>query len=341
MWMLREDRFRRRHNSRQRYFRIVHTFGRLSKSMVTNRTAVLPAMAGRAPIYYREGERVMCVLQESVAGANLVIVESTCRPRVIGEPSADRLLSGPSFIGVVDGSTLKPWESPQRAGGGEIASVVAQTLESLPASTSAREAVNCLTAAVHSLWADTTEPVNQRPCATFAVLAVARRELWRVGDAWLLVDGQSVAPERSIEQAVALERADLLRERLGGGARLDDLLRGDPGRATILPRLSELSLLRNAADSYTFGAVDGSTIPDAYVEVIALPANAHEVVIASDGYPRVAATLAETEAALRDRVTRDPLMIEEPPTTKGVMPGADSFDDRSFIRVRLPEVGQA
>jgi len=265
MWMLREDRFRRRHNSRQRYFRIVHTFGRLSKSMVTNRTAVLPAMAGRAPIYYREGERVMCVLQESVAGANLVIVESTCRPRVIGEPSADRLLSGPSFIGVVDGSTLKPWESPQRAGGGEIASVVAQTLESLPASTSAREAVNCLTAAVHSLWADTTEPVNQRPCATFAVLAVARRELWRVGDAWLLVDGQSVAPERSIEQAVALERADLLRERLGGGARLDDLLRGDPGRATILPRLSELSLLRNAADSYTFGAVDGSTIPDAYV----------------------------------------------------------------------------
>ena len=236
---------------------------------------------------------------------------------------------------------MKPWESPQRAGGGEIASVVAQTLESLPASTSAREAVNCLTAAVHSLWADTTEPVNQRPCATFAVLAVARRELWRVGDAWLLVDGQSVAPERSIEQAVALERADLLRERLGGGARLDDLLRGDPGRATILPRLSELSLLRNAADSYTFGAVDGSTIPDAYVEVIALPANAHEVVIASDGYPRVAATLAETEAALRDRVTRDPLMIEEPPTTKGVMPGADSFDDRSFIRVRLPEVGQA
>jgi hypothetical protein len=283
----------------------------------------------------------MSAFQQPISDRTALVIESACRPSAIEGPNADRLLPGPAFIGVVDGSTWKPWESADKADGARIAEVVALTLESLPASTSAREAVDLITAAVRSVWAGTEEPVARRPCATFAVLSVARRELWRVGDAWLVVDGEVLAPAaRSLELAVARERADLLRKRLLSGASINDLLKDDPGRTAILPRLGELTRRRNATDGDAFGAVDGSAVPNAYVEVIVLPANAHEVVIASDGYPHVTSTLAETEEALRDRVTRDPLMIEEPPATKGVRPGAISFDDRSFIRVKLQDLGR-
>ncbi|MDX6718523.1 MAG: hypothetical protein QOJ63_777 [Solirubrobacteraceae bacterium] len=59
-----------------------------------------------------------------------------------------------------------------------------------------------------------------------------------------------------------------------------------------------------------------------------------EIVLASDGYPRIYGSLAGSEAALATSLKADPLRIREDRTTKGVRPGHRSFDDRAFVRLR-------
>ncbi len=67
--------------------------------------------------------------------------------------------------------------------------------------------------------------------------------------------------------------------------------------------------------------------------VIILPVPPHsQIVLASDGYPALKETLAESEAALRELIKNDPLCFRENMGTKGLVKGNDSFDDRTYIR---------
>ena len=57
-----------------------------------------------------------------------------------------------------------------------------------------------------------------------------------------------------------------------------------------------------------------------------------EIVLASDGYPELFATLAQSEAHLQTVNAKDPLCFRENKGTKGIAPQNDSFDDRAYIR---------
>jgi glycerophosphoryl diester phosphodiesterase len=59
------------------------------------------------------------------------------------------------------------------------------------------------------------------------------------------------------------------------------------------------------------------------------------IILASDGYPELFDTLEETERYLFQMLTKDPLCIHELRGTKGVRPGNQSFDDRSYISFRV------
>lgn len=52
----------------------------------------------------------------------------------------------------------------------------------------------------------------------------------------------------------------------------------------------------------------------------------------TDGYLSPAASLAEAERELAESLARDPLRIGEHPSTKGLRPDANSFDDRTYLR---------
>ncbi len=83
-----------------------------------------------------------------------------------------------------------------------------------------------------------------------------------------------------------------------------------------------------------FSVVDGFDIPMEKVKVVKVPTG-HEVVMATDGYPFLLPTLAESENALTRLLATDPLCISEYLATKGVMEGNVSFDDRAYIRLKL------
>ena len=57
--------------------------------------------------------------------------------------------------------------------------------------------------------------------------------------------------------------------------------------------------------------------------------------LATDGYPFLCPTLAESEARLQQQRENDPLNIGDFKATKGFMKGNNSFDDRTYIRFQV------
>ena len=263
----------------------------------------------------------MRIIEEQVVGS---VSETDC---------ADVLILGADSVGVADGATSKPWDSSEAPLGREVARMVATVLARAGGHRSAAEAVATCTVAVANLHVAAGVVPGSASAATFAVLNARSRQVWRVGDVQVLVDGVSVAPLATGERVVAAARALVLTERLMSGDNLAALSAKDPGREAVRPLLRALVGLRNRdLSGLGYGAIDGTTVPPGLIEVIELPAKECEVVLASDGYPTPAATLAESERLLRERLLADPLMIGDSPATKGLAPGRASFDDRAYVR---------
>jgi hypothetical protein len=258
-----------------------------------------------------------------------VIIESAVIPRTSAAPCADRLILGEHVLGVADGATGKPWD--RGPDGATLAEAVAGHLAATADGTGARAATDSATALVRSLLAEAGAGPGEGSAVTFCVVHRPRREIWRVGEGRILLDGTAVPPRPSGERVVAEARALVLRRHLAEGVPAADLLADDPGRAAVQELLRALVGLRNRP--HGCGALDGRDVPDLFVEVIPVPAEVREITLATDGYPEAAPTLAEAERLLAERLARDPLMIEDPPETKGLRPGADSFDDRAYLRL--------
>lgn len=116
---------------------------------------------------------------------------------------------------------------------------------------------------------------------------------------------------------------------------LEELVACDPGRMFILPFLKRQAWLQNrkVEDSrYAYAVFDGFPVPIELVKCFSV-AEESEIVLASDGYPKLFFTLDETEAYLHRILEKDPMCMYLHPETKGVRPGNCSYDDRAYLRL--------
>ncbi|WP_405749409.1 GNAT family N-acetyltransferase [Streptomyces sp. NBC_01411] len=258
-------------------------------------------------------------------------------------PNEDRLLIADNgWLAVIDGATDKSGRSyGGMTGGARAAGRVAVTLSSLPADTAPPDAVTRVTQGLADLRAKWDIPTDD-PVAPSAVAAVHAPELdqvWRVGDVHIALrtgDTWTHHPAaKAIDDVLAGTRAAYLHCLLAAGHSANELAGADPGRALILPVLEQQGRLANRTCPYGYGVLDGTNVPTRYIEVFPL-AGVEEVVIASDGYLSAAPTLEAAEDALALSLAEDPLRMTTNSGTKGVKPGAQSFDDRTYIRLLRP-----
>lgn len=270
--------------------------------------------------------------------------QHVCEDVLVVERDGGRL----TFVAVIDGATDKSGRLYDGQTGGRLAAeAVAGVVSSLPSSMDPFRAVEAFTAEVARLSRELGVPElsTTPPTASVAVLSVERRELWRVGDIHMGVRvGQHLTPysgEKAVDVAAAMARAAYTACLLAGGHGEEDLRRDDPGRRFILPLLEAQGVLANAPipTPFAYGVIDGRPVPARLVEVLPLPQEACEVILASDGYLSAAPTLQDAEDQLRLSLDRDPLRIGLNRGTKGLRPGATSFDDRTYARVSLPAAG--
>jgi hypothetical protein len=172
------------------------------------------------------------------------------------------------------------------------------------------------------------------PSASLEIYSNLRREIWRVGDVSFQIDGKQFRGSKLIDVVTAGARAAIDRLQVLQGVTVEELRHSDAGRKAVLPLIQGQYHFRNlGSDSdFGYGSIDGSNVPDRFIDVFDVPDGKHEVVFTSDGYPEFGSDLDETVQMLRGLLAKDMLMIGSHMSTKGVMIGADSFDDRAYIR---------
>ncbi len=263
------------------------------------------------------------------------IVEQFTRSKS-GDPAKneDRLLSSHDFAVVADGATsVLPVNClDSTSPGAHAAQAVISAVENLEPQATAVHAISSATTALKRL----PNFRSLRSAATLVIYSNHRRELWRVGDCQFHMQGKTNTYEMRVDTALSEVRALILEYELLSGASMDSLQARDPGREFILPAIRRQAALENNPNAFfRYPVLNGDTIRKSDIEIVAVPKTATELVLASDGYPELFPSLEQTERHLSGLLERDPLLFREFRSTKGVVLGNESYDDRSYLRIRI------
>jgi glycerophosphoryl diester phosphodiesterase len=266
----------------------------------------------------------------------------------------DGFVVTPTFACVVDGATSptgRRWTTAQLTGGQWAARILCRAVEEeLAEEMSPSVIVAALTESLHKAYQQepgASQVMQERPeeraTASLALYSNQLRKVIVVGDCQVaLVDerGQIVQhhqPARYVDTVTSEARAMFWQaERLTSE---NNEMNGDPGRDLIHPLLVRQRRFQNNKDApapYRYWAMDGFPIDAEGIQVLVVSDSVKEVILASDGYPTLYPTLQETEWHLRKIITEDPMMIlDRHKAAKGVLKGAESFDDRTYLRIKL------
>lgn len=237
------------------------------------------------------------------------------------------------FAAVIDGASDATGAQFGGMTGGRFAAVVVEaTIQTLPADVDARTFADALATALASavgqLDRDTRWPVAVLACAS-----VQRREVWRIGNGNVVINGTPHPGALQVDDAAYSFRAAVNAALLQKGTPLDELIATDPGAKAARQLIDIQQHLANTVGPWGYGCINGQRVPDEYIDVIPIPHGASEVIITSDGYPTVLPTLLETEAALTRMVQRDPAAIDEMWLIgKSNKAGSNAPDDRAYLR---------
>ena len=269
-----------------------------------------------------------------------IIETANIGKRIALEHNEDFLVVTEHFAAVVDGATTVGGRhylgmTPGRFAGEALCTAIA----ALDPLATADQSIDALSEALRLAGVEAGHPGiprMQAPTAAVACFSAARRELWRVGDTHLLIGDDVYAPSTLIDTIAASTRAMYDRMLLASGTPPSTIAVDDPGRELVLPMLRLQTCFQNSPDvrhEFARGVIDGRTVPTRFREVWQIPEGT-EIVLASDGYPDLCATLEESEARLAEVLATDPMRVSaENPGVKGVSIGDLSFDDRSYLRL--------
>lgn len=267
----------------------------------------------------------------------LVEIERCVVPKS-GDVGADRVVVTSELAAVIDGTTVsEPCECCGDRAGEFAADVVVSVVESSPSDGELASFLAAVTRAIRAAAAG-RECRGRSWSASAAVCSDTRQEVWLIGDAAAIVGGRVWRASKKVDHVAAEFRSAVIRAALAGGSTVDELLIRDVGREAIGPLLVRQRFFRNdiAAGDLGWAALGPERTPVELCLRIDIPGgvDGYELILASDGYPDLRPTLADSESALERRLAEDPLLIGRHPATKGVRPGARSFDDRAYVRLR-------
>ena len=267
------------------------------------------------------------------------IIESNITGKKSRETCEDGLVITDDFVAVIDGSTSKtPMRlDPEMKNGRYAMMLISQYIrEKLKAEASVDDFCQGITSYIYNKVYEplgVAERLEQHPeerlTASAILYSKTRREVWMVGDCQAIICGQLYENGKPYEQEIAEKRAFLIKQGMAPAE----------ARKQIEPLLVK-TMLEGQNKNYT--VIDGFPIYRDGVKVVSLDSEIHsdntktsvaEIVLASDGYPFLKPTLAESEKALEEQLAHDPQNINTFIATKGIVEGNKSFDDRTYVRL--------
>ncbi len=261
------------------------------------------------------------------------------------ESCEDAIVVNDRFVAVLDGTTSQVTDYlGDRTPGKKAVVTMAAVLDDAPGDLAPEEMFRRLNAAVaemyhqEAIFEKARNNPEYRSSAAVIIYSRARSELWMVGDCQALVDDTAFTAWKDADALLSEVRSMYLESEILSGKTVAQLRAEDTGRQYIRELLVRQKRFQNRSDDnqYAYYVIDGflGDLEHA-VQVQQVPETSRQLVLASDGYPRLKGTLEESERLLREIIERDPLCFREYKSTKGVNAGNVSFDDRAYIRVQL------
>ncbi len=273
------------------------------------------------------------------------IIEQSIIPKHIGSSRCeDGLFVNENFIAVIDGVTSKgtlAWSVPledcpeSMTSGCYAKEVLLNALSTMTPDIDGAGAMDYLNDSLARACRSRRSYLEERPeerlQAVLILYSISRREVWAFGDCQCLIDGVHHQQVKAIDSLLSQVRSLYIQTELLSGRTEASLSVHDTGREYILPLLRRQLLFANEDSKYGYDVLNGFPIRSDHVFIHNIPPHS-KLVLASDGYPVLKETLAESEAALKELIQKDPLCFRENKGTKGLVKGNDSFDDRTYIR---------
>jgi len=253
----------------------------------------------------------------------------------------DSIFVSDNFAAVIDGVTGKSVRKFENETSGlKCSQLIKKALVDLPEDSTANQVVDFLTSAVYAMYRElgiddhVKNYPAERASACIAVYSKYRNELWMVGDCQCLVDGTLYSNPKPVDAVLSDIRSLFIQTEMKRGRSFEEMLETDSGREYILPLLKRQAVFQNSAteNDYNYGVIDGFKVPEKEIKIFKLM-HPTSVILATDGYPRLFDTLAQSEAYLKEILLIDPLCFHEFKSTKGVKTGDCSFDDRAYLSI--------
>ena len=275
--------------------------------------------------------------------------------KIVGKKSQEACEDGmvvtDDFIAVIDGSTSKTPKhlNPDMKNGRYAMLLISEYIrEQLKADASVDDFCQGVT---EYLYNKVYQPLGvaerlaqhpeERLTASAILYSRVRREVWMVGDCQAIIGGKLYENGKPYEEKIAQKRVELIQQGMSPAE----------ARKQIEPLLVRAML---EGQNKTYTVIDGFPIYREGVRVVPLKmkqasndietyleehskpiSSPYEVVLASDGYPFLKPTLAESEEALAKQIANDPQNIKTFIATKGIVEGNKSFDDRTYVRIEV------
>lgn len=275
------------------------------------------------------------------------VIESKIEGKKSPESCEDGLVVTADFIAVIDGSTSKTPHhlSPDMKNGRYAMGLISEYIQhELKPESTVEDFCEGVTSYIYNkvyrqqgIEEQMQAHPEERLTASAILYSKAKNEVWMVGDCQAIIDGKLYENNKPFEDIVARRRVELIRQGFTP----------QEARKTIEPLLIQAML---EGQNKTYTVIDGFPIYQKGVKVVSLnapqknvetdvadslPLPTKEIVLASDGYPFLKPTLAESEEALAHLLAYDPQCTHEFIATKGIVVGNKSFDDRTYIRFQI------
>lgn len=275
------------------------------------------------------------------------VIESKIEGKKSPESCEDGLVVTADFIAVIDGSTSKTPHhlSPDMKNGRYAMVLISEYIQhELKPESTVEDFCEGVTSYIYNkvyrqqgIEEQMQAHPEERLTASAILYSKAKNEVWMVGDCQAIIDGKLYENNKPFEEIVARRRVELIRRGFTP----------QEARKTIEPLLIQAML---EGQNKTYTVIDGFPIYQKGVKVVSLnapqknvetdvadslPLPTKEIVLASDGYPFLKPTLAESEEALAHLLAYDPQCTHEFIATKGIVEGNKSFDDRTYIRFQI------
>jgi hypothetical protein len=254
---------------------------------------------------------------------------------VIGKFGDDRcedaIVTTSDFTAVIDGVSDTTGTPRDGMSSGQWAvATIATVLGTLPASVEAAAAVARISKALTQeplLDADLYTPAG----AVAAIYSHHREEIWKIGDIGVQCNGKDYVGVYAMSTLQADVRCAAVWAGLYGGNTVEDAV--EAGAAAVQPLLLLQHQFANRDDHYLgYAVLNGTPVPPSMIDIIDV-SDYDEVILATDGYPCIGRTIAETEMLLSQSIASDPLRIGQYRACKGVGENMMSFDDRAYIKL--------